>query len=74
MFGGVTTATLCGIQSAIRADAADLNVGDDVTCKVCNAILRGDRRAFGKQFVGLSSQPQPEDPMNIGDPTRWRRF
>lgn len=54
IFGGVMTATLCGIKSTIRADAADLNVGDDVTCKVCQAILRGERTAYGKRFVGMS--------------------
>jgi len=56
MFGGVTNSTLCGVRSVIRADAADLNVGDDVTCKLCNAILRGDRVAYGKQFLGKSHE------------------
>jgi len=50
------TATLCGIKSTIRADAADLNVGDDVTCKVCQAILRGERTSYGKRFVGMSHE------------------
>ncbi len=54
LFGGVMTATLCGIKSTIRADAADLNVGDDVTCKVCQAIIRGERTAYGKRFIGMS--------------------
>jgi hypothetical protein len=54
MFGGVTTGTLCGIKSTIRANNADLNVGDNVTCKVCQKILSGERRAFGERFVGLS--------------------
>jgi hypothetical protein len=56
MFGGVMTATLCGIKSTIRADAADLNVGDDVTCKVCLAIIRGERASYGKQFIGMSHE------------------
>lgn len=52
--GGVAGATLCGVQSKIAADAADLNVGENVTCKNCLAIIRGDRVAYGKQFIGMS--------------------
>ncbi len=52
--GGVAGATLCGVQSGIASDAADLNVGDNVTCKNCLAIIRGERPAFGKRFIGMS--------------------
>jgi hypothetical protein len=52
--GGVVSDTLCGIKSQIRADALDLNIGDDVTCKVCQSIIRGKRAAYGKRFIGMS--------------------
>jgi len=54
MFGGVTSATLCGTKSVIESDKANMNVGDDVTCKNCLAILSGKRRRFTSQFVDLT--------------------
>lgn len=53
-FGGVTNSTLCGVASGIARDAADLNVGDDVTCKNCLAIINGERPAYAKQFLGMT--------------------
>ena len=54
--GGVVTATLCGRKSVIREDALDLNVGESVTCKLCLAILNGDRQNYNKRFVGMSCE------------------
>ena len=56
--GGVVSSTLCGRKSGIREAAADLNVGtrQEVTCKFCLSILRGDRRAYGMRFLGMSSE------------------
>jgi hypothetical protein len=54
--GGVVTATLCGRKSGIREDAADLNVGENVSCKFCLAILRSDRPTYAKRFLGMSCE------------------
>ena len=54
MFGGVSTSTLCGVQSNNEADAANLNVGDDVNCKVCKKIIAGERKSWRSKFIGLS--------------------
>lgn len=53
MFGGVTPTTLCGRMSEISAAAADMNVGDDVTCKNCLSIISGDRMTFRKRYLGM---------------------
>jgi hypothetical protein len=53
--GGVTGATLCGRKSGIRESEADLNVGENVTCKLCLAILKSDRPHYAKRFLGMSS-------------------
>jgi hypothetical protein len=54
--GGVVTTTLCGRKSVIRENHADLNVGDDVTCKFCLALLKSDRPTYAKRFLGMSCE------------------
>jgi hypothetical protein len=56
VMGGVSNDTLCGVYSKISADSADMNVGGNVTCKICLALIAGKRVSYNSKYLGKTAQ------------------